>query len=50
MTFTMPSGFVTDMLANVTATLSQLSPYITVILGVVVVGLLIEIIIGAIRK
>lgn len=47
---TLPEGFTADILTNVSGLLGDLAPYITLILGVVLIGVVLEIIIGAIRK
>ena len=46
----LPSGFLTDILANVGTILTDLGGYLTLILGVLLSALVFEIILGAIRK
>lgn len=46
----LPSGFGGDILAQATATLEGLNSYTVTILGVVIGVVIIEVIIGAIRK
>jgi len=46
--FSLPSDFVSDMSANTTDTLSALSPYITLILGVLLAVLVISVLVSAI--
>jgi len=47
---TLPEGFVGDITDNIGTILSDLSGYLTLIIGVVLGAVVIEIIIGAIRK
>jgi hypothetical protein len=46
----LPSGFTADILSNVGTIIADLSPYLTLIISVVLGALVLEIIIGAIRK
>ena len=46
----LPAGFIDDILANVGTILTDLGGYITLIISVILIGLVLEIIIGAIRK
>jgi len=46
----LPEGFVTDITNNIGTILSDLGGYVALILGVLLGALVIEIIIGAIRK
>lgn len=46
----LPSGFMTDILANVGTILTDLSPYLTLIISVVLIGVVLEIIIGAVKR
>jgi len=46
---TLPSNFATDVASTSSDTLSSFSPYIILILGVLLAGVVLEIIIGAIR-
>lgn len=48
--FALPTDFVTDMGANTTDVLSALSPYITLILGVLLAVLVITVLVRAISK
>jgi hypothetical protein len=48
--FSLPVDFVTDMTANATSAISSLSPYITLILGVLLAVLVISVLIRAISK
>lgn len=45
-----PEGFTASILTNVGDIISNLAPYITLIIGVVLTAIVLEIIIGAIRK
>jgi hypothetical protein len=49
-TITLPDGFVSGMWSNTTSILTALAPYITTILGVLLAAVLIEVVIGAIKK
>lgn len=46
----LPSGFTTDILANVGTIINDLSPFLTLIISVILIALVLDIIIGAIRK
>lgn len=46
--FSLPTGFVSDMTANTTSAISALSPYITLILGVLLAVLVISVLVRAI--
>jgi len=46
----LPSGFVSDILGNVGTIISDLSSYLTLIISVILAALVLDIIIGAIRK
>lgn len=48
--FTLPSNFVASTTAIMGELFTDLAPYLTLIIGVVVAVLVIEIIIGALRK
>lgn len=48
--FSLPVDFVSDMGANATSTIGALSPYITLILGVLLAVLVISILIKSISK
>lgn len=48
--FSLPVDFITDMTANTTSAISALSPYITLILGVLLAVLVLSILIRAISK
>ncbi len=45
----LPEGFMSSILANVGTILTDLSPYITLIVSVILIGVVLEIIIGAIK-
>jgi hypothetical protein len=46
---TLPSNFTADIASTSSDTLSSFSPYIILILGVLLAGVVLEIVIGAIR-
>lgn len=46
---TLPSNFASDVASTSSDTLSSFSPYIILILGVLLAGVVLEIVIGAIR-
>ena len=48
--FTLPVDFVSDMTANTTSAIASLSPYITLILGVLLAVLVISVLVRAISK
>jgi hypothetical protein len=50
MTFDLPDDFVSSTLATATGTLGTLSPYITLILGVILSAVVVEILINAVRR
>ena len=47
---TLPSNFTTEILANTSALITDLAPYLTLIIGVILAVVVIEVIIGAIKK
>jgi hypothetical protein len=47
---TLPNGFVADITATMSTLFTDLSGYITLILGVVLGAIIIDVVIGAIRK
>jgi len=47
---TLPSNFTTEILANTSGLFTDLSPYLTLIIGILLAVVVIEIIIGAIKK
>ena len=47
---TLPEGFATDIMANASALFSDLSSYTTLIIGVVLAAVVIEVVIGAIKR
>ena len=47
---TLPSNFVTEISSNSTDMIASLSPFVTLIIGVLLAGLVITIIINAIKK
>jgi len=49
-TIQLPTSFVSDMIAQATALLSNLNGYLTTIIGILLAILVIEILIGAFRK
>lgn len=46
---TLPSNFTSDIASTTTDTISSFSPYIILIIGILLTGVVLEIIIGAIR-
>lgn len=46
----LPENFISSILSNVGTIISDLSPYLTLIISVILGALVLEIIIGAIRK
>jgi hypothetical protein len=46
----LPAGFLTDILANVGTIMADLSPYITLIISIILIGVVLEIIIGAVKR
>ena len=46
----LPSNFTTDILANVGTMITDLAPYLTLIISVILIGIVLEIIIGAIKR
>jgi len=49
-TLSLPPDFVSQIWGNVTMVLTALAPYVETILGVVLAAVLIEVVIGAIKK
>jgi len=47
---TLPNGFVGSITSTMSDLFTDLSPYVTLILGVVLGAIIIEVVIGAIRK
>lgn len=47
---TLPEDFISTILATVSTLVSDLGVYIALIIGVLLAGILLEIIVGAIRK
>lgn len=50
MTFDLPDNFVSSTLGTATATLGTLTPFITLILGVILSAIVVEILINAVRR
>jgi hypothetical protein len=46
----LPSGFTADILANTSTILTDLSGYITLIISIILIGVVIEIIVGAVKR
>ncbi len=46
----LPEDFMSSILSNVGTILTDLSPYLTLIISVVLIGVVLEIIIGAIKR
>lgn len=46
---TLPNNFTADIASTSTDTISSYSPFLTLIIGVILAGVVLEIIIGAIR-
>jgi len=49
-TINLPSGFVGDILNNANALFSSFSGYITLIIGIILAAVVIEILIGVLRR
>jgi len=49
-TINLPSGFVGDILSNANALFSSFSGYITLIIGIILAAVVIEILIGVLRR
>jgi hypothetical protein len=49
-TINLPSGFVSDILNNANALFSSFSGYITLIIGIILAAVVIEILIGVLRR
>lgn len=49
-TIEMPGGFIENLLGHATGIITNFSPYITLVLGVLLAAVVIEIIIGSLRK
>jgi hypothetical protein len=47
---TLPNSFIADITSYITTIISDLSPYLTLILGILLAILVIDILIGAIKK
>lgn len=47
---TLPSGFIEDITTNASLLIGDLSPYITLILGVILAAVVVTILIQAIKK
>lgn len=45
----LPAGFLADILGNVSTIMTDLGSYIALIVSVILIGIILEIIIGAIR-
>jgi hypothetical protein len=46
----LPSGFMDDILGNVSTILTDLGPYLSLILSVMLAAIVLEIIIGAVKR
>lgn len=49
-TITLPTNFVPQVLVSATDTLGQLGPYVTLIVGVLLAVVVVEVLIGIFRK
>ena len=49
-TFSLPTDFNANIISNMTGILTPLAPYIELIIGVVLAAVVLEVIIGALKK